>query len=395
MGSLFSTGNVQTKRPNYSSPIQNGRIDPIKLSRMHRSMKEQTNELNAFIETFVDSINKEQAPEPVEIHTIEQMNQYYQDLKNNLASLHDVLQYIGQHYTREMSEDELNAIVAQGELDVDQETVQTFREAVSQQQRAPIVNHLAVGEANSFLTDILETTEEQLNYAKASTDEGVWEKFCDEGDMKLFSRKDYQSDGNMCAPPLKAIHSIKGVTAKECIDYFFKPEHKMEWDIAIQDMEIVEQVQPNIIIFHLNHKWIPPVARRESLFWSHLCDVSYTKYKDSNAFDAYAVCNITFNRDDVQLFHKSNVRAGARVIMLCQTVIEKQKTNPKISRDNVRCNIIYMAQLSSGGYVPIAPMEALYRREFPRFLKNFTEKIQNKTQGKPLRLEKPTGNVSS
>uniref|UniRef100_A0A914BWZ3 START domain-containing protein n=1 Tax=Acrobeloides nanus TaxID=290746 RepID=A0A914BWZ3_9BILA len=264
--------------------------------------------------------------------------------------------------------------------------------AVSQQQRAPIVNHLAAGEANSLLTDILETTEDQLKYAKASTDEGVWEMFCDEGEMKLFSRKDYKSDGIMC-DPLKAIHSIKGVTAKECIDYFFKPEHKMEWDGTIQDMEIVEQVQSNIIIFHLNHKWVPPVARRESVFWSHLCDVSHTKYKDSNAFDAYAVCNFTFNRDDVQLFHKSNVRAGARVIMLCQTVIEKQTTNSKISRDNVRCNITYMAQISPGGYVPIAPMEALYKREFPRFLKNFAEKIQEKAPGKPLRLEKPTGKV--
>jgi hypothetical protein len=49
----------------------------------------------------------------------------------------------------------------------------------------------------------------------------VWELFAEEGEMKMYKREE-EVDG-LVVDPLKAIHQVSGVTAKELCHYFFIP----------------------------------------------------------------------------------------------------------------------------------------------------------------------------
>lgn len=68
---------------------------------------------------------------------------------------------------------------------------------------------------------------EQLRYAKMAVDTGgAWELFADDGEMKMYKREE-EVDG-MVVDPLKALHSVRGVTAKELCHYFFSPAVRTE-----------------------------------------------------------------------------------------------------------------------------------------------------------------------
>ena len=68
-------------------------------------------------------------------------------------------------------------------------------------------------------------TEDQLKYAKMAPG-GEWELFADDGEMKMYKREE-EVDG-MVVDPLKALHSVRGVTAKELCHYFFSPAYRTE-----------------------------------------------------------------------------------------------------------------------------------------------------------------------
>ena len=59
---------------------------------------------------------------------------------------------------------------------------------------------------------------------------GGWTLFASDGEMKMFKRE-VEVDGIM-ADPLKATHSVRGVTAREYLHYFFDGQYKMDWDSA-------------------------------------------------------------------------------------------------------------------------------------------------------------------
>ena len=68
---------------------------------------------------------------------------------------------------------------------------------------------------------------EQLKYAKIPVGaEGVWELFADDGEMKMYKREE-EVDG-MVVDPLKALHTVTHVTARELCHYFFSPAVRTE-----------------------------------------------------------------------------------------------------------------------------------------------------------------------
>lgn len=71
-------------------------------------------------------------------------------------------------------------------------------------------------------------THEQLHYALAGVEEGVWQLFAEDGEMKMYKRE-VEVDGLVC-DPLKAVHQVRGITAHEYCHYFFEPEYKFDWD---------------------------------------------------------------------------------------------------------------------------------------------------------------------
>lgn len=77
--------------------------------------------------------------------------------------------------------------------------------------------------------EIERVTQEQLRYALLEAGVGSqWNLFAEEGEMKLYKREEIV-DG-MVMDPLKAIHSVRGVTGHEMCHYFFDPSVRMEWE---------------------------------------------------------------------------------------------------------------------------------------------------------------------
>lgn len=71
---------------------------------------------------------------------------------------------------------------------------------------------------------------EQLRYARAGVGEdgSGWQILADEGEIKMYKREEELN--GLVMDPLKAYHSVKGVTAREMCYYFFTPEFRNEWE---------------------------------------------------------------------------------------------------------------------------------------------------------------------
>ncbi|KHJ40040.1 hypothetical protein D918_09899 [Trichuris suis] len=71
-------------------------------------------------------------------------------------------------------------------------------------------------------------TFEQVKYAMQGVQDGEWQLFSEDGEMKMYKRE-VEIEGLVC-DPLKAVHFVRGVSASEYAHYFFEPEYKMDWD---------------------------------------------------------------------------------------------------------------------------------------------------------------------
>lgn len=76
--------------------------------------------------------------------------------------------------------------------------------------------------------EINRVTMEQLHYAKLGVGEGGWELFAEDGEMRMYKREQ-EIDGRV-VDPLKAVHTVKGVTGHEMCHYFFSADVRMEWE---------------------------------------------------------------------------------------------------------------------------------------------------------------------
>ncbi|VDM50174.1 unnamed protein product, partial [Toxocara canis] len=123
------------------------------------------------------------------------------------------------------------------------------------------------------------------------------------------------------------------------------------------------------------HKKVWPAAQRESLFWSHVRQVNGSK--DPDACDLFMVCNHDCERPDVPLKSVGNVRVGLTIAMVCETVVKIGCTKPRhqLTRDDVYCRVIYVAQVHPGGWVPSSALRVIYKREYPKFLRGFTKYV--------------------
>lgn len=77
-------------------------------------------------------------------------------------------------------------------------------------------------------SEIDRITMEQLRYARLGVEEGVWELFAEDGEMRMYKREE-EIDG-LVVDPLKAVHTVKGFTGREMCQLFFSPDVRMEWE---------------------------------------------------------------------------------------------------------------------------------------------------------------------
>merc|ERR1719357_697122 len=130
-----------------------------------------------------------------------------------------------------------------------------------------------------------ETTNEQLHYARLQVgQDSVWELFAEDGEMKMYKREE-EVDG-MVVDPLKALHQVKGVTARELCYYFFAPDVRMEWEHSVEQATVLERVADDTLVFLQLHKRVWPAAQRDALFWSHMRCI-----RSDNRSQTWIVCN--------------------------------------------------------------------------------------------------------
>uniref|UniRef100_A0A1I7XP45 Collagen type IV alpha-3-binding protein n=1 Tax=Heterorhabditis bacteriophora TaxID=37862 RepID=A0A1I7XP45_HETBA len=222
-----------------------------------------------------------------------------------------------------------------------------------------------------YFDEVEKLTMDQLKYALAGVQDNIWTLFAQDGAMRMYTRE--VTEGGLPVDPLKAVHTVQGVTALEFMHYFFDAKYKKEWDHTLDAMSVVEQISRDTVILHQKHKTVWPAAPRESLFVSHIRRVDILKNEGSH--DLYIVCNKDIKRDDVPLGSSSSVRVGLTVSMICETVIHKDKPICELTRSDIQCNIIYVSQVHPGGWVPTAALRHVYKKEYPKFLRTFTDYV--------------------
>ncbi|KAM8866333.1 ceramide transfer protein-like isoform X3 [Synchiropus splendidus] len=205
-----------------------------------------------------------------------------------------------------------------------------------------------------------------------------WQLVIEEGEMKVY-RREVEENG-IVLDPLKATHSVKGVTGHEVCHYFWDTSVRMDWETTIENFNVVETLSDNAVIVYQTHKRVWPASQRDVLYLSAIRKILATNENDP---DTWLVCNFSVDHDNAAPSNRC-VRAKINVAMICQTLVSPPEGDKEISRDNILCKITYVANVNPGGWAPASVLRAVAKREYPKFLKRFTTYVQEKTAGKPI-----------
>lgn len=205
-----------------------------------------------------------------------------------------------------------------------------------------------------------------------------WQLVVEEGEMKVY-RREVEENG-IVLDPLKATHSVKGVTGHEVCHYFWDTAYRNDWETTIENFNIVETLSDNAAIIYQTHKRVWPASQRDVLYLSAMRKILANNENDP---DTWLVCNFSVDHDDAQPSSRC-VRAKINIAMICQTLVSPPEGDKEISRDNILCKITYVANVNPGGWAPASVLRAVAKREYPKFLKRFTSYVQEKTADKPI-----------
>ncbi|XP_068562596.1 ceramide transfer protein isoform X3 [Cebidichthys violaceus] len=205
-----------------------------------------------------------------------------------------------------------------------------------------------------------------------------WQLVVEEGEMKVY-RREVEENG-IVLDPLKATHSVKGVTGHEVCHYFWDTTYRNDWETTIENFNVVETLSDNATIVYQTHKRVWPASQRDVLYLSAMRKILANNENDP---DTWLVCNFSVDHDDAQPSSRC-VRAKINIGMICQTLVSPPEGDKEISRDNILCKITYVANVNPGGWAPASVLRAVAKREYPKFLKRFTSYVQEKTAGKPI-----------
>ncbi|XP_064211696.1 ceramide transfer protein isoform X2 [Tribolium castaneum] len=207
-----------------------------------------------------------------------------------------------------------------------------------------------------------------------------WQLFAEDGEMRMYRREE-EVDG-MVVDPLKAVHVVKGITGRELCHYFFNPQYRYDWETTLEHMNVLETISEDTLIFHQTHKRIWPASQRDVVFWSHLRRLPNDQDRDGP--DIWTVVNNSTEHPDHPANAGKCVRIFLTVCLLCQTRVDPPKAGAPVSRDDITCKITYCSVVNPGGWAPASVLRAVYKREYPKFLKRFTAYVKNQTKDKPI-----------
>ncbi|RXN12513.1 collagen type IV alpha-3-binding -like protein [Labeo rohita] len=233
--------------------------------------------------------------------------------------------------------------------------------------------------SHRFAEKVEEMVQNHMTYSLQDVGgDANWQLVVEEGEMKVY-RREVEENG-IVLDPLKATHSVKGVTGHEVCHYFWDTDVRNDWETTVENFNIVETLSDNAIIIYQTHKRVWPASQRDVLYLSAIRKIMANNENDP---DTWLVCNFSVEHENAQPNNRC-VRAKINIAMICQTLVSPPEGDKEISRDNILCKITYVANVNPGGWAPASVLRAVAKREYPKFLKRFTSYVQEKTAGKPI-----------
>ncbi|KAK5910110.1 hypothetical protein CesoFtcFv8_003978 [Champsocephalus esox] len=262
-------------------------------------------------------------------------------------------------------------------------TIGTHRYAIKPHSHSSSLSSVELVSASDdihrFSAQVEENVQNHMTYSLQDMGgDANWQLVIEEGEMKVY-RREVEENG-IVLDPLKATHSVKGVTGHEVCHYFWDTAVRMDWETTIENFNVVETLSDNAVIVYQTHKRVWPASQRDVLYLSAIRKILSTNENDP---DTWLVCNFSVDHNDAQPTNRC-VRAKINVAMICQTLVSPPEGDKEISRDNILCKITYVANVNPGGWAPASVLRAVAKREYPKFLKRFTSYVQEKTAGKPI-----------
>ncbi|KAM4745127.1 ceramide transfer protein-like isoform 1-T1 [Anableps anableps] len=232
---------------------------------------------------------------------------------------------------------------------------------------------------HQFANKVEEMVQNHMTYSLQDVGgDANWQLVIEEGEMKVY-RREVEENG-IVLDPLKATHSVKGVTGHEVCHYFWDTDVRNDWETTIDNFNVVETLSDNAIIVYQTHRRVWPASQRDVLYLSAIRKILATNENDP---DTWLVCNFSVDHDKAPPTNRC-IRAKINVAMICQTLVSPPEGDKEISRDNILCKITYVANVNPGGWAPASVLRAVAKREYPKFLKRFTSYVQDKTAGNPI-----------
>ncbi|KAB0803858.1 hypothetical protein PPYR_00828 [Photinus pyralis] len=280
-----------------------------------------------------------------------------------------------------IADDEFYDAVESGLDKIEEE--QELRERIKSGTAVPVTPPPTCPSASHRLwPEIEQVVHQQVAWARLGLgDSGTgWQLFAEDGEMRMYRREE-EVDG-MVVDPLKAVHIVKGITGHEVCHYFFSPQYRYDWETTLEQMTVLETIADDSCLFLQTHKRIWPASQRDVIFWSHIRHLPNDQDRDGP--DIWTVVNHSTEHKDYPANSGKCVRIFLTVCMLCQTRVIPPKEGTPITRDNISCKITYCSVVNPGGWAPASVLRALYKREYPKFLKRFTSYVTNQTKDKPI-----------
>ncbi|XP_029024422.1 ceramide transfer protein-like isoform X1 [Betta splendens] len=260
-----------------------------------------------------------------------------------------------------------------------EEQCQTEKTRIQRSSPVPPGDVYSTVGSHRFTDKVEEMVQNHMTYSLQDVGgDANWQLVVEEGEMKVY-RREVEENG-IVLDPLKATHSVRGVTGHEVCHYFWDTTYRNDWETTVENFNVVETLSENAAIVYQTHKRVWPASQRDVLYLSAMRKVLSSNENDP---DTWLVCNFSVDHDEAQLTNRC-VRAKINIAMICQTLVSPPEGDKEISRDNILCKITYVANVNPGGWAPASVLRAVAKREYPKFLKRFTSYVQEKTAGKPI-----------
>ncbi|XP_049909415.1 ceramide transfer protein isoform X4 [Epinephelus moara] len=260
-----------------------------------------------------------------------------------------------------------------------EEQSQTEKTRIQRSSPVPPGDVYSTSGTHRFSEKVEEMVQNHMTYSLQDVGgDANWQLVVEEGEMKVY-RREVEENG-IVLDPLKATHSVKGVTGHEVCHYFWDTAYRNDWETTIENFNVVETLSDNAVIVYQTHKRVWPASQRDVLYLSAMRKIMANNENDP---DTWLVCNFSVDHDEAQPSNRC-VRAKINIGMICQTLVSPPEGDKEISRDNILCKITYVANVNPGGWAPASVLRAVAKREYPKFLKRFTSYVQEKTAGKPI-----------